>query len=109
VETNDIFAKLDEIVAGEKRDARAHAEAAAPAVPSDTPTEGPGPTQRISNLELALEHRTVIGQATGIVMERYGIDAAAAFSVLARISSHTNRKIYVIAGELVEKRQMPGL
>jgi GAF domain-containing protein len=41
----------------------------------------------------ALETRTHIGQATGILMERYDLDADRAFEVLRRISSQTNTKL----------------
>jgi AmiR/NasT family two-component response regulator len=65
--------------------------------------------ERVRHLVTALEHRTVIGQATGIVMERYGLDPQAAFAVLLRISSHRNRKVYEIAEELVDQGHTEGL
>ncbi len=36
--------------------------------------------------------RQVIGQATGIVMERYGLDEGRAFEYLLRVSSLANQK-----------------
>jgi AmiR/NasT family two-component response regulator len=59
--------------------------------------------ERIQHLLLALEHRTVIGQATGIVMERYTLGPEAAFGVLLRVSQERNQKVYDIAQRLVEK------
>ena len=61
--------------------------------------------QRIAQLELALSHRTVIGQATGLVMERYGLGADAAFTLLSKLSQETNRKVYDISLRLVADQQ----
>lgn len=63
----------------------------------------------IKGLELALEHRTVLGQATGIVMERYGLSAEQAWDRLARASQNTNRKVYQLARELVVNGRTEGL
>ena len=60
-----------------------------------------GAEERIQHLLVALERRTVIGQATGIVMERYKLGPDAAFAVLRRVSSQRNRKVVEIAEELV--------
>lgn len=57
--------------------------------------------ERIQHLLVALERRTVIGQATGIVMERYKLGPEAAFAVLRRVSSQSNRKVIDISEELV--------
>jgi GAF domain-containing protein len=65
--------------------------------------------QRIEQLDQALLSRTVIGQACGILMERYAIDADRAFALLARVSSQSNVKIRELASELVETRGMIGL
>nr|WP_254185135.1 GAF and ANTAR domain-containing protein [Nocardioides panacis] len=46
--------------------------------------------QEVENLEKALGGRTVIGQATGILMERFELTADRAFSVLIRLSKHKN-------------------
>lgn len=53
-------------------------------------------------MQAALSTRTVIGQATGIVMERYGLDDAAAFGVLRRLSQTENQKLRDIAAQVVE-------
>jgi GAF domain-containing protein len=59
------------------------------------------------HLASALESRTVIGQATGIIMERYGLDQSRAFDVMRRISSHDNRKLRDVAAQVVAERGLP--
>jgi transcriptional regulator with GAF, ATPase, and Fis domain len=56
---------------------------------------------RESQLPIALEQRTVLGQATGILIERYGLDADAAFGVMQRISHDRDVKLYRLAQNLV--------
>jgi transcriptional regulator with GAF, ATPase, and Fis domain len=56
----------------------------------------------IEHLESAVLNRTVIGQAQGMLMQRYAMDAPAAFGVLQRVSQAQNRRLHVIAAELVE-------
>jgi hypothetical protein len=58
-------------------------------------------------LATALETRTVIGQATGMLMERFGLDADASFNVLRRLSSHRNEKLRDVARQLVTTRALP--
>ncbi len=50
---------------------------------------------------------TVIGQAQGILMERYVIGAKEAFALLHRISQDGNRAVVQIAQELVDTRHLP--
>lgn len=50
----------------------------------------------------ALRSRTVVGQALGILMERYSMDQDRAFGFLIRASSHGNKKLRDLADELVE-------
>jgi GAF domain-containing protein len=63
-----------------------------------------GRTRREEDLNAALQTRKVIGQAIGILMERYGLDEDRAFAYLARVSSHTNIKLREIAAEVVALR-----
>jgi AmiR/NasT family two-component response regulator len=64
---------------------------------------------RIRHLLIALERRTMIGQATGILMERYTLAPGAAFGVLMRVSQQQNRKVYEIATQLVIEGHSEGL
>jgi GAF domain-containing protein len=56
----------------------------------------------IEQLHAALETRTVIGQAQGLLMHRYGLDGDLAFSVLRRGSQDKNVKLRNLAAELVQ-------
>ncbi len=49
----------------------------------------------------ALATRNLIGQAVGIVMERYKLDSDRAFAFLTRLSQTSNTKLHVIASALV--------
>lgn len=64
-------------------------------------------TQQAEHLRKAITNRTVIGQAEGILMERFAMTPAQAFAVLRRISSHTNTKLSQVAQTLVTTRQTP--
>jgi GAF domain-containing protein len=59
------------------------------------------------HLARALESRTLIGQATGMLMERYGLDAERAFDVLRRLSSQHNVKLRDLADQVVHTRELP--
>jgi GAF domain-containing protein len=63
--------------------------------------------QRTDHLRTALIHRDVIGQAKGIVMERYKVNSDAAFGTLARISQDQNIKLHEVARQIVETRKLP--
>ena len=60
-------------------------------------------TREVSELNTALESRKIIGQAIGIVMERYGLNEDRAFAFLVRASSHGNVKIRDLALRLVNE------
>jgi AmiR/NasT family two-component response regulator len=64
--------------------------------------------RHIDNLEQAIESRQLIGQAVGIVMERYGLNEARAFAVLTRLSQERNVKLRLIAEELLAEREREG-
>jgi GAF domain-containing protein len=53
-----------------------------------------------ANLRAGMDHRDLIGQAKGILMERHKLTAGQAFDLLVRTSSLTNRKLRDIAEEL---------
>ncbi|QGG40289.1 GAF and ANTAR domain-containing protein [Aeromicrobium yanjiei] len=59
--------------------------------------------RKIENLESAVVNRTLIGQAQGMLMQRYEMDAAAAFAVLKRVSQTENRRLHEVAKELVKR------
>jgi ANTAR domain-containing protein/GAF domain-containing protein len=61
-----------------------------------------GHQRRIDQLHTALETRTVIGQATGLIMERYGLDEVRAFGFLARMSQTGNIKLRDLANDMVQ-------
>lgn len=52
----------------------------------------------------ALASRDLIGQAKGMIMERYGIDAVAAFNMIRKLSQDTNEKVTHVAQRIVEVR-----
>jgi hypothetical protein len=51
----------------------------------------------------ALASRDVIGQAKGILMERFSVDAVQAFDLLRRLSQQSNTALVDIARRVVEK------
>jgi len=61
-----------------------------------------------TQLQQALDHRSLIEQAKGILMERYKITADQAFQVLARVSQQTNRRLADVADELTRTGSVPG-
>lgn len=59
------------------------------------------------NLRVAVDSRHLIGQAQGILMERFSLDAARSFSVLSRISQDHNIRLVEVAEHVVERRRLP--
>lgn len=57
----------------------------------------------------AIDSRNLIGQAQGILMERYNLTAPKAFSLLRRYSQDQNTKISVLAEQLASTGELPGL
>lgn len=57
--------------------------------------------RHIGQLQEAVATRQIIGQAVGMVMERYQVDEARAFGFLTRLSSHENVKLRLVAERLV--------
>ncbi len=62
-----------------------------------------GRARREEQLHEALHTRKVIGQAIGLVMERYGVDEDRAFGFLVRASSTGNVKLRDVAREVVDR------
>lgn len=58
----------------------------------------------IEHQAAALENRTVIGQAQGILIAGSRLTADAAFAYLQRVSQHSNRKLRDIAADVVSNR-----
>lgn len=58
-------------------------------------------------LNTAIANRTTIGQAEGILMERFNLQPAQAFAVLTRLSQHSNTRLHLVASELVRTRRIP--
>jgi AmiR/NasT family two-component response regulator len=56
----------------------------------------------VEHLRRALASRDVIGQAKGILMERFKITADEAFGLLVQASQHRNVRVAELAFELAE-------
>ena len=57
----------------------------------------------------AVESRDIIGQAKGMLMERYKIDGEQAFGILRKLSQSSNTALRTVASELVAAREPAGL
>ncbi|MGH1565209.1 GAF and ANTAR domain-containing protein [Mumia sp. DW29H23] len=63
--------------------------------------------EKEEHLQIALDARKLIGQAQGILMERFDLDEPRAFAVLRRYSQNHNLKLREVARQLVETRRLP--
>ncbi len=63
--------------------------------------------RREQHLAVAVDARKLVGQAMGILMERYGLDGDRAFQVLQRYSQQTNTKLRDVAQQLIDSRNLP--
>ncbi len=97
VRTPDLLELIDRLVAAREDDRTF----------TVSPAESRAVTDEIENLRRALESRTEIGQAQGILMERHRVDADGAFALLVRLSQHLNRKLSDVCAELVATRELP--
>ncbi|QNE16861.1 GAF and ANTAR domain-containing protein [Kribbella qitaiheensis] len=66
-----------------------------------------GYAYEIRELQEAVKTRGLIGQAVGIVMERYKLNDQRAFAFLARLSQHGNIKLRRVAEQLVATVPQP--
>lgn len=57
--------------------------------------------RQITQLQEAVQTRQRIGQAVGVVMQRYNLDDARAFAFLTRLSSTSNTKLRVLAERII--------
>jgi GAF domain-containing protein len=65
--------------------------------------------KREEGLRTAIDARHLIGQAQGILMERFGLSAEKAFAVLRRYSQDNNVKLRTVAERIIETRRLPGM
>lgn len=60
---------------------------------------------KIAGLQVAIDNRTLIGQATGLAMAYYGLSAPQGFSVLRRLSNERNVKLVEVARGMVTQHE----
>lgn len=63
--------------------------------------------QKQDQFVAAVATRDLIGQAKGILMERYQLDAQKAFALLVLVSQHNNRQLRDVATELARTGELP--
>ncbi|MGO4445766.1 GAF and ANTAR domain-containing protein [Mycobacterium sp. 2YAF39] len=61
--------------------------------------------RRDEQFKQALASRDIIGQAKGMIMERYGVNAVQAFELLRKLSQDSNVPLVKVATNLVEDSQ----
>ena len=61
-------------------------------------------SRQSEQLESALSTRDRIGQAKGIIMERYDVDDLAAFDMLRKLSQDSNTRLTEVAARVIETR-----
>jgi GAF domain-containing protein len=67
-----------------------------------------GAARKEEGLRQAIDARHLIGQAQGILMERFGLSERQAFSVLRRYSQDKNIKLRAVAEGIITTRELPG-
>jgi hypothetical protein len=60
-------------------------------------------SEKLVGLTMALDSRTLIGQAQGVLMHRYRIDADRAFAILKRYSQDENVRLVLVAKRIVDE------
>jgi len=63
--------------------------------------------RRDEQFRRALSSRDMIGQAKGMIMERYGVNAVQAFELLRKLSQDSNVPLIQVATDLVAQAQSP--
>ena len=64
--------------------------------------------RRHEQFRSALASRDLIGQATGILMKRFDLNAVAAFDLLRKLSQESNTKLVDVADRLVKRDRRRG-
>ncbi len=59
-------------------------------------------SEKETQFQSALASRDIIGQAKGIVMERFKVDASRAFALITKLSQDSNTRLRVVAQQLVD-------
>ncbi len=72
---------------------------------ADSPTALDVALDEVEGLRRALETRTTIGQAVGIVMNQRSLTAEEAFTHLVELSSHSNTKLRDVAASIVTQAE----
>jgi len=72
---------------------------------ADSPTALDVALDEVEGLRRALETRTTIGQAVGIVMNERSLTAEEAFTHLVELSSHSNTKLRDVAASIVTQAE----
>lgn len=85
------------------RNASGAAAEGAGGVRIELPADHAAALAEIENLKIALESRTVIATAVGILVERGRRTPDEAFRCLVELSQHSNTKLVAIARELVDE------
>jgi GAF domain-containing protein len=63
--------------------------------------------QQVEGLRYAVDRRTTIGKALGIIMVTFDLNDDLAFTVLQRLSSNENRKLFDVAQDVVSSGSLP--
>lgn len=63
--------------------------------------------QERHNMRRAISTRELIGQAQGILMERFKVPSDRAFQILVHASQVTNQRVTEVAGELARSGELP--
>ena len=61
-------------------------------------------SQATEQMHRAIASRDLTGQAKGIIMERFQVDAVQAFALLTRLSQESNTKLLDVAARVIETR-----
>jgi len=65
-------------------------------------------TRDDETMTAAVDARKLVGQAMGILMERFDVDETGAFEILKRYSQQNNLKLRDVAQELIDTRKLRG-